>query len=180
MLEPCQFDIIKSNKKMFTLFNVISADGFIARTDGSEDFIPDDLWINFLNLCEKYGVFVMGRKTYESIQTYTDNLLVPFEKAAFKKIVLTQNANFKTKEGYEVFCDLHQAVSLYPDALVASGPTLNNFLLANHLVKKIILHKVPESIGDGIKPFDEKLVTLTALENVAQLDGVTVLEYEVA
>ena len=53
---------------MITLYNVISADGFIARLDGDEDFIPDDLWPHTLEFFKKYDALVMGRKTYDAMQ----------------------------------------------------------------------------------------------------------------
>lgn len=48
---------------MVTIFNIISADGYIARENGEEDFIPDELWFEFLKLCKNYDAFIMGRKT---------------------------------------------------------------------------------------------------------------------
>lgn len=100
---------------MVTLYNVISADGFIARKDGSEDFIPDNLWQNFLSLCKEYGTLIIGRKTYDTIQAYDQELLGPFEALLIRKIIS---------------------------------------LIKHHLIKEIILHEVPVSIGDGIEPFD--------------------------
>lgn len=164
---------------MATLYNVISSDGFIARTDGSEDFIPDNLWINFLNLCQEYGVVVMGRNTYETIQSYPEELREPFENLPIKKIVITHTESYEVKTGYEIARSPAEVLARYPDALVTSGPTLNDFLLAKKLIKKIIFHEVPVSIGSGIKPFDDSFATLVPVENVTQLEGVKVRGYTV-
>ena len=51
---------------MVTLYNVVSSDGYIAREDGSEDFIPDELWPLTLEVFKKFDVLVMGRKPYEA------------------------------------------------------------------------------------------------------------------
>lgn len=164
---------------MFTLYNVVSSDGFIARTDGSEDFIPDELWGNFLDLCRKYGTLIMGRKTYDTIQSYGEEPLRLFEELPIRKIVVSGNRDFQPKPGYVVVHSPQDALTLAPDALVSSGPTLNNFLLRNGLVKKIILHEVPTSIGEGIEPFDRQEIMLIPTDETPQLDGVKVHEYRV-
>lgn len=164
---------------MVTLYNVISSDGFIARNDGSEDFIPDGLWPNFLNLCQKYGTLVMGRKTYDTIQSYPKELLEPLEKLSIRKIVITGNRSFESKYEYIIAHSPQDALKLAPDALVSSGPILNNFLLKNRLVEKIILHEVPTGIGEGIKPFDIDGINLIPVKDVPKLEGITVREYKV-
>lgn len=164
---------------MVTLYNVVSADGFIARKDGSEDFIPEDLWSNFLNLCKEHGTLVMGRKTYDVMQGYDNALLVPFEKLPIKKVVITQNQKFRPKPDYIVVHSYKDAVKTTPNVLVTSGPTINNLLLREGLVDKVILHEVPVKIGEGIKPFDQKNIVLLPVENHSKADGVKVLEYRV-
>ena len=71
------------------------------------------------------------------------------------------------------------AVKTAPDVLVSSGPTINNFLLREGLVDKIILYEVPEAIGEGIKPFKRDDITLLPVENSAKLKGIKVHEYRV-
>jgi len=164
---------------MVTLFNVISADGFITRKDGREDFIPSDLWQNFLDVCREHGTLIMGRKTYDAIQGYDKALLVPFEKSPIKKVVITKNREFHPKVGYIVAHSPRDAVKVAPNVLVSSGPTINNLLLREGLVDKIILHELPESIGDGIKPFDRDGVTLLPIESSSKAKGVKVREYRV-
>lgn len=163
---------------MVTLYNVISADGFIARKDGSEDFIPDNLWQNFLSLCKEYGTLIMGRKTYDTIQAYDEELLDSFEALPIRKIVVSGNKNLNLKDGYMLVNTPEDAVALAPDALVSSGPTLNNYLIRNHLVGEIIFHEVPVLIGNGIKPFDKTDLTLKAIDNTSQLEGIRFIKYK--
>ncbi len=163
---------------MVTLYNVTSSDGFIAKKDGNEDFIPDNLWVNFLNLCKEHGAIIIGRKTYDTIQKYDQDLLAPFEKLPIRKIVVTANRQFRPKQGYVVAHSPEDAVLLAPDALVSSGPTLNDYLLKNGFVKKVIFHEVPIAIGEGIKPFEENVI-LRPIESPPQLDGVKVKEYAI-
>lgn len=163
---------------MLTLYNVVSEDGFIADKDGKEDFIPDTLWANFLNLCKEYGSIILGRKTYEAIQSYEKELLIPFEELPIKRIVITRDTNFVPKQGYMVVHSPNEAMDLAPSSLVSSGPDLNNFLLQNNYIGKVILYVVPESIGEGIKPFDQDLeTTMTPVLDVPQIEGVTVKEF---
>ena len=51
---------------MVTIYNVISKDGFIARSDGGEDFIPEEIWEYDMQFFRQFDTWVMGRKTYES------------------------------------------------------------------------------------------------------------------
>jgi dihydrofolate reductase len=151
---------------MFTLYNVISADGFIAIADGSEDFIPDEMWVGFIDLCKQYGSFITGRKTYDAIQKYDDELLRTLEELSIKKIVVSNDKEFKTKKGYTVAHSLQEALELAPNGLVSSGPTLNNSLLEAGLVDKIILKKLPVRVGSGIPAFDQNLVSAVPIEEI--------------
>lgn len=164
---------------MVTLYNVVSADGFIARKDGSEDFIPDDVWPNFLALCGKYGAIIMGRKTYDAIQAYPEELIRAFEKLPIRKIVVSANRSFRPKQEYIVAHSPEDAVALEPDALASSGPILNDYLLEKHLVGKVIFHELSISIGEGIRPFNTDKVSLVPVDDAPKLDGVTVREYRV-
>ena len=141
---------------MITLYNVISQDGFITDKNGGEDFIPDDSWQYFLNLCTEYGALIIGRNTYGTIQQYDKNLLEPFENLPIKKIIVTSDLAFSANQelGYVAVHSPEEAIAIAPNALASSGPMLNNYLLAMHLVEKIILKVIPVSISEGIKPFD--------------------------
>ncbi len=139
-----------------TLFNVISKDGYIARKNGNEDFIPEELWPKTLGVMSKYDVIVMGRKTYEALQKYDKSLLRPFEEMENKKVVVTTNALFVPKDGYLVVHTPEQALSLGTNVLVVSGPGLNEYFLKKNLIDKILFQEVPVEIREGIKAFRMK------------------------
>ena len=147
---------------MVTLYNVISSDGFIARNDGSEDFIPEDinLWQKFLDLCLEHGTLIIGRKTYDTIQEYNHITIDSLEALPIKKIVISANKNFVPKLGYTRISSPEDAIAQAPNALVSSGPTLNNYLLDHDFVKNIIQYKLPVSISEGIKPFYENNIDI--------------------
>jgi dihydrofolate reductase len=140
---------------MITLYNVISADGFIARKDGSEDFIPDEVWNDFLDLCHEYEAVVMGSRTHEALQKYDPLLLKAFESIFIKKIVVSRDENFSPKEGYIKMSSPQEVASLGLYTLLTSGPSLNTVFLEEKLIDKVILNKLPNAIGEGLKQFEK-------------------------
>ncbi len=165
---------------MVTLYNVISSDGYIARKDGSEDFIPDELWSTTLNTFKKFDILVMGRKTYEAMQNYDKNLLNPFERLDIKKVVVTRNKNLMHKPGYVIVHTPEDAIRMGENILISSGPNLNNYFLEKKLIDRIIFHQLPSSIGDGIQPFDDKYKKDFTLKSETQLEKVEELTYELS
>ncbi len=139
---------------MVTLYNVISRDWFIARPDGAEDFIPDDLWPSTLEIYKRFNVLIMGRKTYETIQSYSGELVSGLEELEIKKIVITRNREYVVRAGYQVMSSPEEGITLSPSVLISTGPTINNYLLAKGLVHEVILHQVPAIIESGIPVFD--------------------------
>ncbi len=139
---------------MVTLYNVVSADGYIARKNGDEDFIPDELWEVFLSLCKKYDTEVMGGKTYKAIQVYPREQIAQFENLNIKKIIVTNDLSFVAKPGYIVAHSPKEAFALGKNILLSSGPGLNTAVLKEGLIDKVILIILPEKIGEGIRQFD--------------------------
>lgn len=167
---------------MVTLFNVISEDGFIARPDDSEDFIPNELWPTTLKLIARYDAFVMGRRTYDEMQTYAKKTLKLFERLPLKKVVVSRNENLRPDPelGYVVVRSPQEALKFGDNVLVSSGPTLNTFLLQNKLINRIIFHQVPVKIGSGIKPFNiETSGILTLISGIPLDNGVKELTFKV-
>lgn len=140
---------------MLTLYNVISADGYIMTKDGDESFIPDSIWPTVLDVFRQYEIILMGGKTYEAFQNYGNKLLKPFEDLAIRKVVVSRDEGFKPKPGYEVVKDARDIISQNDRVLVSSGPGYNNYLFENNLIDVIVLHRLPVSLGEGIKPFED-------------------------
>lgn len=141
---------------MVTLYNVVSSDGFIARQNGDEDFIPDELWDDFLILCEQNETVVMGKNTYQSVQEYPGNLIKEFEGLDLRRVVVTRDVNFLAKPGYLVMSSPEDVLALGGSILVSSGPTLNAVFLEKGLVDRVILNILPEKVGSGIKVFENE------------------------
>jgi dihydrofolate reductase len=143
---------------MVTLYNTISQDGFIAGKDGSEDFIPDEAWDDFINICRsrKYDTVVFSRKAYEAIQKYPETMHQKLDNLNIKKVVVTKNSEFAVKAEYTIAHSLDEAFALGKNILFSSGPTLNAVALQEGLVDKIILNEIQEKIGGGLKDFATK------------------------
>lgn len=58
-----------------TLYMAVSANGFVARKDGNEDFLPHDGWLEMLSFTKEYGHLIWGRKTYEAVRGWGDNFI---------------------------------------------------------------------------------------------------------
>jgi dihydrofolate reductase len=139
---------------MVTLYNVVSADGFVARVDGDEDFIPDELWNDFIALCRQHDVVVMGRKTYEAIQEYPPELVAEFERLPTKRVVISRNLALTPKSGYAITRSLGEAVRVGERVLISSGPTINDLAVREGLVDRVIWQVLPVKIGSGLRAFN--------------------------
>lgn len=140
---------------MITLYNVTSADGFIADKNGNEDFIPDSLWNDFLDLCSKSDVVVMGHNTYKAIQNYPKELVDSFEELPIERLVISTNHSFTPKNSYKKFISLEEAFKNKQNILVSSGPKLNDSILEKGLANRYILTILPQILGVGIKAYNQ-------------------------
>lgn len=165
---------------MVTLYNVVSSDGYIARKDGSEDFIPDELWPVTLELFKKFDALVMGRKTYEVLQSYGKEFLEPLENLTLKKIVVSQSRDLKVKSGYVIVHTPEEGIALNSKMLVSTGTTLNEYLLEKKLVDEVILHQVPVAIGDGIPVFNSRYRSALVLQSESELGQVKEIKYRLS
>ena len=143
---------------MLTLYNVVSSDGFIARMNGDEDFIPDEVWGDFLELLAEFDALLIGKNTYSMIQSFERELVEPFEKTSIKKYVVTKDINFVPNGNYIKVDTLQAAVSVAPNILLCSGPGLNTAFLKEGLIDQVILNKLSVSIGAGLRQFEAGIV----------------------
>ena len=140
---------------MITTYNAASIDGFIAHKDGSEEFIPDEVFDDFLDILRKHDALVMGRKTYETIQNYPKAMVETFEAVNIKRFVVSQNASFQVKNGYTVITEITEIPKLGNNVLISSGPTLNSAALRAGIIDHVMINVIPGNINEGIPVFDE-------------------------
>ena len=110
---------------MVTLYNAVSEDGFIARKDGSEDF---------LEILAADDVIAMGRKTYEVIQAYPSVMIRFFESQPMQR---SYQKDFSPKEGYVVRSSLLDISDSGKSILITSGPSVNTAALQAGIIDRI-------------------------------------------
>jgi dihydrofolate reductase len=163
---------------MITLYNAVSSDGFIARKDGSEDFIPNVVWDDFIELSHLFDVLVMGKNTYQTLQHYEPEELERFEHLPIKKVVISREPDIELKKGYTLAHTVTDVPKLGKNILLSSGPSLNTAFLKEKLIDIIILNIVPTNIDTGIREFNGMTPELTLKQREERI-GRTLCTYDV-
>jgi len=139
-----------------SVFVGTSLDGFIARKDGSFDFLPDDPEPHgFEEFLASVDALVMGRNTYETVARfdewpYGDTRVVVLSSRPVDLSRAKGKVEQMGGEPAEVVAKLEAsgARHLYVDG----GITVQRFLRAG-LIQRLIVTRVPVLIGDGIPLF---------------------------
>jgi dihydrofolate reductase len=182
-------------KSRVTIHMVASLDGFIARRDGSVDWLetPDSFEGGITMTPEIVGAFletidcyVMGSRTYETALDFEARGLgwAYGDKPTF---VLTHRALRKTRSSVELYSgDLTRLVverlkPNFPSVWFVGGGHLSAECLRLHLADEVRYSIVPVLIGDGISFFQglDTDVALHLLEATAYTSGMVALRYEV-
>lgn len=158
-----------------SVYIATSLDGFIARRDGSIDWlneaqglIPEGEDCGFKEFMDSVDVLVIGRKTFEQVLSFGQ---WPYGQT--KMVVLSHNT-------VEIPDNLPPCVSCSSEppqvllerlseqgakhAYVDGGKTIHSFL-AESLIDEFIITRIPILIGDGIPLFD-------SIQNDIQLEHI--------
>lgn len=144
---------------MITAYNAVSEDGCIARSNGDEDFIPDEAWECFLTLCDTYPATILGGTTYHVLASYPQEEFERYLHTRAKKVIVTRDTSFSV-EGFTVVRSPEEAVRVTPDALLCTGPTLNTAFLDAGLIDRVLTYRVPVRVGAGIPQFNRDITPL--------------------
>jgi dihydrofolate reductase len=171
-----------------TVFVGTSLDGFIARKDGSFDFLPADGGEphGFPEFLASVDAIVMGRNTFETVMSmegwfYGDKRLVvlshrPLDLSA----ALSRGGRVEQMSGRPQEIVAALAAQGVAHIYVDGGVTLQEFLRAG-LVQRFVITRVPVLIGEGI-PLFGALPRDVRLRHVATRhfpSGLVQSEYEV-
>jgi len=132
---------------------VISPNGFIAREDGNEDWLPSEGWDEFVAEAKRYDNIVMGRETYEQVtRRYEDYNFDAVDVA--HKIIVTEQSNFTAPEGYVVVHSPEEAIKYLETKdiktlFLIGGGVLNAAFAKRKLVTRLQLTIAPHIIGKG-------------------------------
>jgi segregation and condensation protein B len=158
-----------------TLFMAMTANGMIARDDNKEDFLSDRNWTTFCQLAQQAGCFVIGRKTYEIVQSFYENY--NFDDVKSARIVVSRMKKFQPVDGYLKASSPRDAINKaiekgYKKLLLTGGSELNSSFFQENLIDEIIFNIKPAVLGKGISVFAEKyFYKRLVLKNTTSLQG---------
>jgi len=170
------------------LYIAQSLDGFIARPDGTLDWLtstpnPETGDYGYAALLESIEALIMGRKTYDEVMGFG----LEWFYTGLDTYVATQNKNFEIKspDTYLLTENLTDFVTNLKKKtkkdiwLVGGGELVTTFINLG-LLDKMIISIIPKIIGEGISLFAKKpLETDWILESVQSFNtGVVNLTYK--
>jgi len=178
--------LLMAQKRKFIVYVATSADGFIARADGSVD------WLNSPRLKGTHGMgafyrsidtCILGRKTYEQAVKFGMTSGYSGKKNFVLSRTLTKAASPKISiidDEVTVFAERLRGKKGKHIWLVGGADLIASFLDAD-AVDEFIIHVIPHMIGDGIPLVSPRHrdLPLKLLTSRAFADGVVRLRYAV-
>jgi dihydrofolate reductase len=151
----------KENTPGIKLYIACSLDGFIAREDGSIDWLTEyennsETDYGYSEFYASIGTVLMGRKTYEQVLGFGDWPYTEKKTYVFTK----QNEPLRREKGVEFVsvdigefaCRLKENTD--EDIWLVGGSQLIKAFLEEDLVEDLIVFIVPVILGSGIPLFD--------------------------
>jgi dihydrofolate reductase len=164
-------------------YNVaMSLDGFIARADGSYDWIPEDPGVDFAALFAEFSGFVMGRKTWEVAQALGPKNPLLGRTVSVVSTTLPEPGIPGVVVVREKIPERVRALkaAAEKDLWLFGGPTLFRFLLDAGLVDRVEVSVIPVLLGGGIRLVPEgSSRPLRLLSSLALPNGILQLVYGV-
>lgn len=162
----------------------MSVNGFIARPDGEEDFLSTAHWADYVRFCHTHGNVIMGRKTYEAIRDWDED--IGFEDVrGVTKIILSNDVAMDVGPDFVVLSSPQEAMhflaeSGFEHAFVCGGSFVNTAFLKEHLLNSIVLNIEPVLVGEGKRVFAEAdfLEKLTFVSKEERENGIITLTYQ--
>lgn len=175
--------------RQVTLYIAASLDGYIARKDGSLDWLTDLPGSDgsdhgYAEFYETIDTVIMGRKTYEEVLgfdvewPYADAQTYVVSRSPQQKIK-TDNTRLISDDVVDMISEMKAADG--KDIWLVGGGELVSLFLRYGLIDKIILSVAPVVLGDGIQLFPniENEIKLK-LEDVRTFSsGIATLTYSI-
>lgn len=176
------------NKRKIILYIAMSLDGYIARLDGSIDWLePDSADLKeddstYDNFYKNVDTVILGKKTYDQIV----NELAPknYPYANVDSFVLTTEHETDTEEIHftnsSVVAVVNQLVQLNGKNIwVVGGNSVIKPLVKQNLIDEYIIAVIPKILGKGIPLFGKlnNEIALTHKKSYVK-NGMTYLNYE--
>jgi dihydrofolate reductase len=162
----------------------MSLDGYIAGPNGEADWIIMDPDIDFGALFEQFDAFLLGRKTFESMEGAGGGRQSGVQTIVFSRTLRQQdypNVTIVSENPQQVLADLRSKPG--NDIWLFGGGLLFRSLLEARLVDAVEVSVMPVLLGEGIpllpaKPSSERY-KLSLDSNRAFETGIVSLEYAV-
>jgi dihydrofolate reductase len=172
-----------------TAYIATSVDGFIAREDGSVDWLPtgggaggEDY--GYQDFMDSVDALVMGRNTYETVLSFGSwpYGTKPVVVLSSQQLDIPENISNTVSVMSASPSDIvrHLAERGFKHLYIDGGKTIQGFIRAG-LIQKIIITKIPILIGSGIPLFGTLLhdIRLRHLETLQYDTGLIQSKYEV-
>ena len=162
----------------------MSLDGYIAAPDGGYDWIVTDPEIDFGALMARYDTFLIGRKTFDSMQKIGGGATAA---PGVENIVFSRTLRASDHPGVRIHDDAESVVRELrtkpgKDIALFGGGELFRSLLAAGLVDEVGVSLIPVLLGGGV-PFlpapAGRAVLKLRKQRVYEKTGTVLLEYDV-
>lgn len=131
----------------------ISLDGYIARDNGDEEWLPEEGWDEFVEVARQHDNIVMGRETFELVMDmYPDYNFDSVDVA--HKIIVTSQQDYTAPAGYTVVHSVDESIALLENSSIATlfvigGGKLNTEFLRSGRVDELWVTVSPYILGKG-------------------------------
>lgn len=149
--------------KKVKLFIAASIDGYIARPDGSLDWLdrvpnPDQLDFGYYAFYDSVDTLLIGRKTYEEVLGFGVDWPYPDSKTY---IISNRDVEIKTENTFQLNEPLKQQIEKLraedgKDIWVVGGGVLISGVLDLELIDEMLITIAPVILGEGIPLFPNK------------------------
>lgn len=145
--------------KNCTMFATITANGFIADSNGNEDIFSDANWNLFVDLANKHKNIIWGRKTYEMVESWGEDYIDCFNSI---KIFVISNSNIKPNRNNVVVCkdmnELQQELKKNDIEIpfVSGGTSIYTLFFKENLINKIIFSYNSIFLSKGTNLFNQE------------------------
>ncbi|MBP9477222.1 MAG: dihydrofolate reductase [Sebaldella sp.] len=171
-----------SKESKIVLYIAMSLDGYIAKEDGSIEWLENtggDEVSGYLDFYETIDTIIMGRKTYDQVLTFGE-----WGYKAKKTYVLTSKPR-ETKNDLEIEFineDLNSLVNRLKakaklDIWLLGGAKIVNEFLESELIDEYRIAIIPIILGSGIKLFETDIEELLKLEDMTRHGDIVELRY---
>jgi len=169
-----------------TLYFALSCNGFIAHSDGTEEFISDAAWKLSEKLAAQNDAIIVGRTTFENVENWNDPQYSLDALQVKERVLVSSDENYQPKTGWVHAVSPEDAVSTLEargcmSAYLVGGAQLAGSFLNKGLVDHASFYLQPWLVSEGIpmvkgllQDREMKLLSADVMES-----GEVLMEYQI-